>query len=99
MPTRARTEPGSTIRLLPAESVNELIREGHRNLILTSADTPDELSRRVEIALEVQHRLKVRVLGRMHAELAKVVADALTPPLSPPSTTWSSCPGPSWPIA
>jgi hypothetical protein len=32
VPTRARTEPGSTIRRLLAESVNELIREGHRNL-------------------------------------------------------------------
>jgi uncharacterized protein (DUF1697 family) len=83
VPTRARTEPGSTIRLLLAESVNELIREGHRNLILTSADTPDKLSRRVEIALEVQHRLKVRVLGRMHAELAKVVADDPYPTAQP----------------
>lgn len=66
---------------LGCRDVTTYVQSG--NVILASADTPDELSRRVEIALEVQHRLKVRVLGRMHAELAKVLADDPYPAAQP----------------
>jgi uncharacterized protein (DUF1697 family) len=53
------------------------------NVILVSTDPPDELSRRVEIALEVEHGLKVRVLSRTHAQLAKVVTDDPYPAVLP----------------
>ncbi|HZL32586.1 MAG TPA: DUF1697 domain-containing protein, partial [Verrucomicrobiae bacterium] len=50
---------------LGCRDVTTYVQSG--NVILVSADSPDELSPQVETALEVQHGLMVRVLGRMHA--------------------------------
>ncbi len=66
---------------LSCRNVTTYVQSG--NVILESTDSPDELSRQVEIALELQHGLKVRVLGRTHPELARVVADDPYPTAEP----------------
>jgi len=66
---------------LGCRDVTTYVQSG--NVILASPVAPDELSRRVEIALEAAHALKVRVLGRTHAQLVKVVADDPYPSAEP----------------
>lgn len=66
---------------LGCRNVTTYVQSG--NVILEWADSPDELSRRVEIALELAHGLKVCVLGRIPAQLARVVADDPYPTAEP----------------
>jgi uncharacterized protein (DUF1697 family) len=66
---------------LGCRDVTTYVQSG--NVLVDSDDTPDELSRRVEIALELEHGLKVRVLGRTHAQLVKVVAGDPYPAVLP----------------
>ncbi len=70
---------------LGCRDVSTYVQSG--NVLLVSRLTPDELSRQVEIALELAHGLKVRVLGRTHAELAKVLPTTPIPASCQPSTT------------
>jgi uncharacterized protein (DUF1697 family) len=57
---------------LGCRDVTSYVQSG--NVILSSPDAPVELSRRVEIALERQHGLKIRILGRTGVELRRIVA-------------------------
>jgi uncharacterized protein (DUF1697 family) len=66
---------------LGCRDVTTYVQSG--NVILVSADSPDELSPQVEIALQLEHGLTVRVLGRTHPQLARVVADDPYPTAEP----------------
>jgi uncharacterized protein (DUF1697 family) len=57
---------------LGCRDVTTYVQSG--NVILSSSHAPAELSRRAEIALELHHGLKLRILGRTRVELIRIVA-------------------------
>jgi uncharacterized protein (DUF1697 family) len=66
---------------LGARDVSTYVQSG--NVILVSDDKPERLSRRAEAAITRETGLTIQVLGRTHAQLARIVADDPYPGVEP----------------